>query len=257
MLSASAEGSSGNRLPIIAGVYPAREETVGRRGVRVVRQGAERVLRVDDTFASTYQPGRIATGSVWDALACGLLALPLERRGSVLLLGLGGGSAARIARALAPDARIIGVELRAEVVEAARAHLDLDALDLEVVIGDAREVVERFADGSFDAVLEDVFVGRGRGAYKPEGFPFPMLARARACLRPGGLLVTNTLDEAPAMLAGMRELFAHRLEISLADFDNRVFVGSDAPLSGRELRARVARDAALRGSLAQLRFRRL
>ncbi|MFP8874131.1 MAG: hypothetical protein VCB42_06300, partial [Myxococcota bacterium] len=62
---------------------------------------------MDETLASFQRPGEITTGSVWDAMAAPLLALPASRRGRVLLLGLGGGSVARIVRALAPEALIV------------------------------------------------------------------------------------------------------------------------------------------------------
>ena len=224
--------------------------------VRVVREGRERFLRIDDTYASSYEPGKIATGSVWDALACALFGLPESRRRDVLILGLGGGSAARILRAQAASLRIVAVELRQDVVDAAREHFDLDALDLEVVIGDARDVV-RDVDDRFDLLIEDVFIGKGRNAYKPDGFPLPVLADAKARLRPGGILATNTLDEAPAIRATMLELFASVLEISLEDFDNRVFLGSTKPLSATNLRRSVAQSPTLNGSLPQLHFRTL
>ena len=71
--------------------------------VRHTRKG--RALRINGTFASWYQPGAAATGSVWDALVAPMLLLPSSRRTRVLILGLGGGSAARLVRALAPSAR--------------------------------------------------------------------------------------------------------------------------------------------------------
>lgn len=225
-----------------------------KRGARVVRAGRSRVLRVDDTFASTYEPGRIATGSVWDAIACGVLALPPERRRRMLLLGLGGGSAARIVRALAPQAEIVGVEFSADVVRLAREHLDLDSLDLEVRIGDAREAI-RGERRRYDAILEDVFVGSGRAAYKPDGLPHPLFERARARLRPGGVFISNALDEAPAVRRAMTGLFAHCVEIGLVEFDNRVYVGSEAPITARRLRRAVAADEILADSLPQLSFR--
>jgi len=86
----------------------------GRNGasrVRVVRRGRRRELYVDGTFASCWEPGRTTTGPVWDALALPLLGLPPRRRRRVLVLGLAGGSAARLVRALAPRAAITGVEL--------------------------------------------------------------------------------------------------------------------------------------------------
>src|SRR5690606_16904976 len=98
---------------------------------------------VDGTFASFWQPGRAATGSVWDALVAPLLLLPPARRRRVLILGLGGGSAARLVRAIAPSAQVVGVELDPAVIDAARRHFELDALGVEVVLDDARRVLER------------------------------------------------------------------------------------------------------------------
>ncbi|MCP3983508.1 MAG: methyltransferase domain-containing protein [bacterium] len=224
------------------------------KGARIVRQGKRRVLRIDDTFASTYEPGCVTTGSVWDAIACGVLALPPERRRRILLLGLGGGSAARIARALAPEAVIVGVELSADVVRLAQQHLDLDVLGLEVRIGDAREAI-RSERATYDAILEDVFIGSGRGAYKPEGLPHPLLDQAKVLLRPGGVLASNALDEAPAVRRAMTGLFSHTVEVGLVDYDNRVFIGSDASLSARSLRRTVAKDPVLGETLPQFRFR--
>ncbi len=225
-----------------------------RKGARIVRQGQRRVLRIDDTFASTYEPGRVTTGSVWDAIACGILAVSSKRRRRVLLLGLGGGSAARIVRALAPEAVIVGVELSADVVRLAQEHLDLDALGLDVRVGDAREVV-RSERARYDAIFEDVFVGSGRNAYKPEGLPHPLLEEAKALLRPGGVIVSNALDEAGAVRRAMTDLFSNVVEIGLKEFDNRIYVGSDARLTARDLRRAVAEDAVLGETLSQLRFR--
>ena len=60
------------------------------------------------------------TRCVWDAIAAPILWLPESRRRRILILGLGGGSIARIARALAPKAEIVGVELDRDVVRLAR-----------------------------------------------------------------------------------------------------------------------------------------
>ncbi len=220
-----------------------------------MRRGRALELQVDGTSASVYRPGRVTTGSVWDAIAAGLLALPPARRRELLLLGLGGGSAARLARALAPDARIVGVELEPEVVATARAHLDLDAIGLEVVIDDARHFLARSRE-RFDAIFEDVFVGEGRDAYKPDGFPVPAVAQARRRLRAGGILVTNAIDEAPAVGREVVRVFGHAVRIEIEDYDNRVFVARKGKaLSAHELRAAVAADPTLRETLPLLRFR--
>lgn len=228
----------------------------GRARVRVRARGGGLELRVDGTFASFLVPGRASTGSVWDALAAPLLLLPPRRRRRVLVLGLGGGSAARLVRALAPAAHVVGVELDAEVLRVARRELGLDALGVEVVCADAREVLA--APGSrFDAVLEDVFVGRGRGVRKPDWLPEPGLALAARRVARGGILASNALDEAPAVERALRGLFPGRLRVEVAGYDNRIVVGGGAGLSARELRRRARAEPLLSHALPRLSFRTL
>lgn len=211
-------------------------------------------LRVDGTHASFYVPGSARTGPVWDALAAPLLALPPARRRRVLLLGLGGGSAARVVRALAPSARIVGVERSREVVRAARRHLGLDSLGVEVVVADALAFLER-ARGRFDLVLEDVFVGTGRAVRKPEWLPLPGLALAARLVAPGGLLATNTLDDAPASARALARLFPARVRIAIDGWDNQIQIGGPPALSARHLRAAIAAAPLFRPTLPLLRMR--
>lgn len=233
---------------------PASRRPKKKARVRVQSDRFGKRLIVDETFASLYRAESPATGCVWDALAAPLLALPPARRRRVLLLGLGGGSAARIVRALAPEARIVGVELDAEVVRLARAHFDLDALDIEVRIEDARAVL-RAESGPFDLVVDDIFVGRGDAVRKPDWLPHPGLDLAAGLLARGGLLVTNTLDEAPAVAAVLARRFPGLLRIEVEDYDNRIFVAGPARLDARALRSAVAADPVLAPSLGILRFR--
>jgi spermidine synthase len=237
----------------MAGLY-APKATPSRVEVRVGRRG--RALRINGTFASWYDPGSLRTGSVWDALAAPLLLLPPARRRSVLILGLGGGSAARILRALAPRAEIVGVELDPEVVRAAREHFDLDDVDVQVVQGDARRYLAR-TRRQFDAIFEDVFVGNARAIRKPDWLPTPGFARAARHVARGGILASNTIDETADVAAEMRRLFPTTLGIDIQEYDNRVVVGGPSVISGRLLRAAVAHDRVLSPTISRLRFRRL
>jgi len=221
--------------------------------VRVVKRGARRELRVDGTFASSWQPGEVVTGSVWDALALPVLALPRERRRRVLILGLGGGSAARLVRALAPRAAITGVEHDAEVLRAARRHFGLDALGLQVVRGDAR-VHLQCTHRRFDLIIDDVFVGRGLRVRKPDWLPEPGLGLAAARLAPGGLLVSNALDEARAVAASLRSRFPGRLCLQIEDYDNRILVGGPEGLDARALRSAARSEPILAATLPRLRI---
>jgi len=239
-------------------VYAAKAKASRASAKRVaVKVGARgRQLRIDGTFASLYRPGNTTTGSVWDALAAPILLLPASHRRSVLILGLGGGSAARIVRALAPRARIVGIELDPEVVRAAKRWFDLDELGIEVVVGDAHGYLRR-ARRQFDVVLEDVFVGRGRGVHKPEWLLQEGLELAARRVAHGGLLVSNAIDEAPAVARTLRRHFPSTLRIDVEGYDNRILVGGPRPLTGRALRRAVTSSPILGGATAMMRFRQI
>ena len=224
--------------------------------VRVRAGDGGRKLIVDGTFASFYRPGSAVTGSVWDAIAAPLLAPPRARRRAVLILGLGGGSAARIVRAVAPDARIVGVELDRAVLAAAREHFDLDELGVEVIEADALRFLRR--DSSrYDVVLEDVFVGAGDGVHKPGWLPHPGLDLAAERITPGGVLVSNTLDETRAVRAALKRRFARVLRVEVDGYDNRILAAGDRLCTAVDLRAAVRQDPVLGDSLPALSFRTL
>lgn len=228
-----------------------RRRATPRAEVRV--EGGKRELRIDGTFASAWAPGSEATGSVWDAIASGVLALPEKRRRRVLLLGLGGGSAARIVRAIAPAARITGVEIDADVLRLARRWFDLDALGVETVVADARDFIAR-TRARYDAILEDCFVGAEDELRKPEGIPEPAFTRAAARLRPGGVLVSNALDEAPAIARSLASHLPAVVRIGIEGYDNRVFVAGPRSLDARSLRAAVRESPVLSPTLSILSF---
>jgi spermidine synthase len=225
---------------------------MNRIRVRKTRKG--RTLEIDGTFASFWARDGVATGSVWDALVAPLLALPPARRRSVLILGLGGGSAARLVRALAPRAHVVGVEYDGGVVSAARRHFALDALGIELVCGDARDVLRR-ERRRFDLVIDDVFVGRGRAVRKPEWLPMPFLPLAAKRVAPGGVLVSNSIDEAALVRRTLAALLPHAIELRVDDYDNRVFAASQRRLDPRALRRAIAAEPALAPTLSRLRVR--
>jgi len=224
--------------------------------VEVDRSRSGRSLRIDGTHASLYRPGETATGSVWDALVAPLLWLPRQRRSSVLVLGLGGGSAARLVRAVAPRARIVGVERSLEVIRAARRWFDLDALEVDVVHDDAQRYLAR-CRRHFDVVIEDVFIGSARTVRKPQWLLDTGLSQAARRIRRGGLLVANSIDETAAVSRALRKSFPTLLCIGVEDYDNRIVVGGPKALTGRALRSAVAAHPVLKQTLPKLSFRKL
>lgn len=208
---------------------------------------------MDETFASLHRSDGPATACVWDAIAAPALLLT-TRTPRVLVLGLGGGTAARIVRALIPDADLVGVEIDADVVAAAREHFELDALDIELCVEDALAFLRR-ERRRYDLILEDVFIGRGDAVHKPDWIPHPAHDLARKRLRAGGILVSNTIDETREIAASLGAAFASLLRIGVEDYDNQVLVASDARIDARTLRARVAGSPLLSATLPLLRFR--
>lgn len=250
----AAKAVYGTRGARPGGTRPGPRTRRPRVEVRVGRRGRE--LRIDGTFASYYEPSLPVTGSVWDALAIPLLLLPPARRRRILILGLAGGSVARVVRALAPRAHVVGVELDREVLRVSRRWLGLDALGVDVVVGDARAYLAR-CRRRFDLIVEDVFVGRGRAVCKPPWLPVPGIALAARRLAPRGLLVSNTIDESAAVARELRRRFPAALSIEVDDFDNRVLVAGRAPLAARPLRAAVRAEPLLAATLPRLHFRTL
>ena len=226
-----------------------------RRPQVTVRDGPRgRRLLIDRTVASWWRPGEDLTGSVWDALVAPIVVLPPGRRRSLAILGLGGGSAARLARTLAPTAHIVGVERDHDVLRAARRSFDLDGLGVEVHRGDARRWLER-ERRRFDLIIDDVFEVRARRAQKPDWVLTTGLGLAVRRLAPGGVLVSNSIDEGPAVARRLGALRSHLVELRIDGLANRIFVASSRELDARGLRRLIAEEPLLERTVGKLRLR--
>ncbi|MCH8890748.1 MAG: hypothetical protein IH827_06700, partial [Myxococcales bacterium] len=75
-------------------------------------------------------------------------------------------------------------------------------------------------------------------------------------LRPGGILVSNAIDEAASVARTMRRLFASTLQIEIEDYDNRVVVGAGFPLSAPILRAALKNNPTLAATAPRFKIRK-
>jgi hypothetical protein len=107
----------------------------------------------------------------------------------------------------------------------------------------------------FDLVIDDIFVGRGRNVRKPAWLPDPVLALAARRVATGGVLVSNSIDEASAVRRALHALYGGAIELRVRDYDNRIFAASTRALDPRALRAAIAADPTLAATLAKLRVR--
>lgn len=83
----------------------------------------------------------------------------------VLILGLGGGSAAKVVQKYFPHARITGVELDPAMVEIGKKYFHLNSNNITVSVADAFEFVKRAKKGSFDLILVDLYIGKSTPAF--------------------------------------------------------------------------------------------
>lgn len=217
-----------------------------------IQEGSRgRELIVDGTLASLWDVGKATTGSVWDGLAAPLLFLPPEKRNRVLILGLGGGSVARVIRAIAPTASIIGVEMDQAVVDMANSQMGLDSLGVEVVVGDAFDFLKQ-ADTLFDLIIDDVNVGYS----KPNWIPEPAYELVAKCLNTDGVLVSNnfydtTYDKVHDYL---RANFDGMVQINFDGLSNSVLVASSEGLTAQNLRSAVRDSPVLAESSSGMSF---
>lgn len=201
----------------------AVDRTLGRVVVRShARQSSLRFLEVDGHMygaVDLHDPQRLELDYL--ARYATLLDAVLPA-GPADLLHLGGGAFA-LPRALGvrrPELRQVVVERSAAVLRLAQSQLGLRSTRaLRVIEGDARDVVERTATGSVDAVAGDAFVGR-RTPRRLSTVEF--VTHVARVLRRRGVYVVNLIDGPP-----WRVLAAHAATVRTA-LPHVVAVGSPA-----------------------------
>lgn len=129
--------------------------------IQVVQLGSVRELILDEGHAvhSVYDPHRLLTGEYWDDF----LIAPLFQRHfnpaqvrRIALLGLGGGTAARLFAAAYPGVQMDAAEIDPAVVQVARRFFHLDEPHLQVHTEDARYYLLTNL-GRYDVVAIDAF----------------------------------------------------------------------------------------------------
>lgn len=78
-----------------------------------------------------------------------------ENINNILVLGLGGGTLAKLLRKKYPDAKITGVEIDEVMIELGKKYLDLDKYNIDIKIMDAKD----FQFKNHDLVIVDMYSG--------------------------------------------------------------------------------------------------
>lgn len=112
---------------------------------------------------------------------------------SVLILGFGAGTAARIISQTWPGVKITGVDLDPVMVELGKRYMGVaDIANLEISIEDAQAWVKRAIDKGldFDLVLVDIYQGEG---VPPQFDRVEFFRQVKKLIAPGGLALFNRL----------------------------------------------------------------
>jgi spermidine synthase len=211
----------------------------------------EREFRVAGATHAWWHRDFFLSGLAWDNMAAAALLGANGPPGSLLMLGLAGGTTLRVLRHLLPDIQLTAVEIDPQIVSLARAHMRLDELGIEVHIGDAYEwlVASRRA---FDVVVDDVYGVTPNDVARP-GLYDELVSRAIGRrVAPGGVFIANLVTGRghrwlqSAFRSFFRAAFPCVRSVSTPAGANEALVGGADVLSGRSLERWSGRFATAR-----------
>ncbi len=192
-----------------------------------------RYYLTDYLAQNSYDPVTGTSASMFTWMLEGLARAYAPRLDDVLCIGMGVGI---VPRDLAREgSRVDVVEINPAVVPVARRFFDLDTDAFDLTIGDGRWFVNR-ADGRYDAVILDAFVGDSVPTHLMSRETFAAVARI---LKPDGVLVINTFVDydsrgdflGASLMKTLRAVFPGVLAHGVRD-GNMLFVASPrAPLA--------------------------
>jgi len=183
-------------VPFVARAGVAAEKESAYQLVQVIKQNDTRYLVHDAGLGvqSLYTPGTSYTNSPYDVF--GLLPYltdSKEKELTVLLLGLGGGNIVRLFEEHLADKYsfdITAVEIDPAVVKMAKQYFDLDQLEVQVVIDDARHFL-RTDTKQYDIIVIDAYTHETQIPVMLATQEFFQQVQTR--LQPGGVLGINAL----------------------------------------------------------------
>lgn len=197
-------------------------------------------FRVQGALHASFHKKRYLTGLAWDLIAAAALLRKAGPPRSILMLGLAGGTAYRVLRHLLPECRLTAIDIDAEIIDLAREHMNLDALDIEIHTTDAYPWLAK-NKRKFDVVFDDIYLAGKTDVFRPQAWDPELLVHLRRAVAPGGLLAVNLVTGAGhrKMQSLTRKIlcdeFSQVRSLTTAAGMNEVLVAGDHVATGRQL----------------------
>ena len=219
-----------------------RTETVHTRfqSLEIWKSDLATEFRVAGALHASYHRQRFLTGLAWDLIAAAALLRKEGPPRSILMLGLAGGTAFRVLRHLLPDCKLTAIDIDPEIVQLAREHMDLDALDIEVIATDAYPWLENNRR-RFDVVFDDIYLAGKTDVFRPRAWNPELLDHLRQAVAPGGILAVNLVTGAGHRTMQsltrkiLRDAFPQVRSLRTPEGMNEVLVAGDTVATGRQL----------------------
>lgn len=219
-----------------------RTETVHTRhqSLEVWKSELATEFRVAGAVHASFHRDRFLTGLAWDMIAASALLGKNDPPRSVLMLGLAGGTAFRVLRHLLPDCHLTAIDIDPEIIDLARKHMALDAMGIEVVIGDAYAWLEKNRR-KFDVVIDDIYLAGKLDVFRPREWDGRLIGHLTRALAPGGVLAVNLVTGAGHRTMQsltrrvLRDAFPVVRTLKSAEAMNEVLVAGDAVATKRRL----------------------
>ncbi len=152
-------------------------------------------FRVAGAIHATWHKERFLTGMAWDAITAGVLLREAGPPKSLLMLGLGGGTALRQLKHLIPNLEITALELDGRMISLARKFMYLDDLGVNIVHGDAYAWLKQNRH-RFDAIVDDVYGSGALDVSRPTVYTPELSTALQRSLTPGGVFAANLVTGA-------------------------------------------------------------
>lgn len=216
--------------------------------IQVVQRGDTRYLLLNEGqgIHSIYTPAQLATNGTWDyfTIAPFFNAPPYaaDRVQRVAIVGLAGGSLARLFTALYGPVPIDGIEIDPEIVAVGRRYFDMTQPNLNVIIGDGRAAFNALPH-RYSLIAVDAF----RVPYIPWHLTtLEYFALLRDHLTPDGVVAVNVGRTATdyrlvdAVAATAAQVFPSVHVVDVATSLNSIVYATNQPTSADNLRQNLA-----------------